>query len=1023
MYIGALTATLGVDTVGLYQAEQKMKAFEVQTKASIARVNTSLKSAGASMKAFGKSANKYLTLPLALIGGAAVNSFRKYEASLAKITGLVGVAKTQVEAWDKEILKIGPSLSKGPNELAKALFFITSAGIRGANAMKVLKMSAQASAAGLGETKVVADLATSAINAYGESNLSAKKAMDILITTVREGKAEPAELASSMGMVLPIASAMKVKFNEVGAAMAGMTRTGTSASTAAMQLRQILAAFLKPTEKTKEILAGMGTSYKKVKEGFQQMGTSAAHFRDIIAKKGLLAALMELKNLSNEYGTTVMSKVFPNIRALSGVLDLLGSNMQSNVAIFDSLKNSTGNLDAALNAVKNTFEYKWNTALAQGKSALVTLGREVSKSFLPILESLTKTIEKVTTWFTNLSDSTKKFIVTVGGILLVVGPVATVLGFLAGNVIPGLLLIGGKLITMFNALKLAMLTNPITAWIAVAGVAAVLLYKLATNSGDAAKNQKKLNDEFERSKQLTAATKNLKDYVEAASLMNKRELEDVKSKIKSKIKVVEDYILKRKLKEQELQKKIAGLTQYGLQLDKKMYQNTVIVADQTATKRVAIAKKQSKAIEKVEVDSYQITLKNLQAMLNTIDAEIKKREGTKTIKIAGQVISIDQGKTIAELTNKLKILDNISKAYGGTISVLNDKTNAYKNAVATLISQGMDPMSPIIQKYIKALNELMIAQKKATGIQAQLKEGLASINSIQKELGSSYDATSAKLELFNTILSEGLKNGMSLKFYTYLTDVIKRLKYELAKKATSNVFKDVSENLQLASRNASVFGKSFDELNTKLTIYSNALRQLEGMKGPFTPAQLALIQKYIENIDVLKTKLEALSTQQKVFSMLSDAASQMFFQMGKALVDFSDGISGLVDIVLRSAEQIVSALLTTAMAAVIAKNAAMPWGLIGAAVGIGALTALWESAKSKADSAAHLAQGGVIPNGYANDTYPAMLSSHEVVIPLDKLPGLLDGINGGGEKNVTFKINGRVLEAIMVQQGTYNDVY
>ena len=96
--------------------------------------------------------------------------------------------------------------------------------------MDILKESAKSSAAGLGETKVIADLLTSVMNAYGKENISAARANDILVATVREGKAEADLLAQSMGLVLPISSAMGASFEDVGAATAAMTRTGTKAA-------------------------------------------------------------------------------------------------------------------------------------------------------------------------------------------------------------------------------------------------------------------------------------------------------------------------------------------------------------------------------------------------------------------------------------------------------------------------------------------------------------------------------------------------------------------------------------------------------------------------------------------------------------------------------------------------------------------------------------------------------------------------------------------------------------------------
>ena len=85
------------------------------------------------------------------------------------------------------------------------------------------------------------------MNAYGASNVSAEKAVDVLLSTVREGKLAPEELASSLGLVIPIASEMGVSIEEVGAGIASLTRVGNSASQSVTQLRGIMLAILSPS--------------------------------------------------------------------------------------------------------------------------------------------------------------------------------------------------------------------------------------------------------------------------------------------------------------------------------------------------------------------------------------------------------------------------------------------------------------------------------------------------------------------------------------------------------------------------------------------------------------------------------------------------------------------------------------------------------------------------------------------------------------------------------------------------------
>ena len=112
-------------------------------------------------------------------------------------------------------------------------------------------MSAKASAAGLGETKNIADLVTSAVNVYGKETLSAAGATDILVAGVREGKAEAAEFAMSLGRVIGDANELGVSFDEVTATVASLTRTGINAAESTTQLRAILKGLTRPSKEAR----------------------------------------------------------------------------------------------------------------------------------------------------------------------------------------------------------------------------------------------------------------------------------------------------------------------------------------------------------------------------------------------------------------------------------------------------------------------------------------------------------------------------------------------------------------------------------------------------------------------------------------------------------------------------------------------------------------------------------------------------------------------------------------------------
>jgi len=109
-------------------------------------------------------------LAAAAIAGVAVASVReavKFETTFAKIQGLVGLTADEITEMEEAARRLGPAFGVSGAEAGEALFFITSAGLRGASAVEVLEASLMGAAIGLGDAKTIADLATSAVNAYG----------------------------------------------------------------------------------------------------------------------------------------------------------------------------------------------------------------------------------------------------------------------------------------------------------------------------------------------------------------------------------------------------------------------------------------------------------------------------------------------------------------------------------------------------------------------------------------------------------------------------------------------------------------------------------------------------------------------------------------------------------------------------------------------------------------------------------------------------------------------------------------
>jgi TP901 family phage tail tape measure protein len=440
----------------LQRAQRELDALKAQTDSLATRMGAlgeGFKSFGRSASAVGSRMTRSITLPIIGAGVAAMKTAADFETSFAQIEGLVGVTGDELDVLRDAAIRLGPAFGKSAGEAAEAMFFITSAGLRGADAVEILEMSLKASAAGLGDVATIADLATSVMNAYGTENMSAAEATDVLTAAVREGKLAPDELAGSIGSVLPLASAMGIEFSEVGATFAAMSRTGTDASEAATQLRGIMTALLKPTVQAEKALG--------------EMGLSSEDLRRQIRDEGLLSVLETLA-VEFENNEEASAQVFGNVRALSGVLDLMGGNVESTRQIFENMADTTGILDGAFEAVSDTSAFTFAQAMAELKLAFQEAGDIIAPFVRELVEGFRGLIEA----FQSLSPEQKEQVIQFLAIAAVLGPTILIVGKLATAI--------GTIITVVKALGVAMMflaANPIG--LAIVAIAALIAIGVA----------------------------------------------------------------------------------------------------------------------------------------------------------------------------------------------------------------------------------------------------------------------------------------------------------------------------------------------------------------------------------------------------------------------------------------------------------------------------------------------------------------------------------------------------------------
>ena len=388
-----------------------MASFVIPVRIDAKGVTKGLNQVSQKFKTFGKNLTLGVTLPLAGVATAASRMALGFDESLTKINTLVGISTKELEGMRGEVMKIAGATAQAPEALADALFTVTSAGLRGRDAMEVLEMAAKSSASGLGETRSVAQALTGIMQSYAKSGMTAQKATDILTATVRAGNLEASELAPVLGRVTGIASQVGVSFEEVGSSIATFTRLGVNSAEAVTGLSGILNSIIKPTEQTHDALATIGMDMDGLRESIREKGL-AATLVDLVAKVG-----------DNQ---DVMGQLIPNVRALSAVLGTAGAQGEDYIKVAEEISNSTGLANEVFKDTAKSASFQFKKSLNQ----LSVVGTEIGSMLLPPLVKASKFIGNLIKSFMDLDKSTKMIILGLGAVVMAVGPVVTALGFL-----------------------------------------------------------------------------------------------------------------------------------------------------------------------------------------------------------------------------------------------------------------------------------------------------------------------------------------------------------------------------------------------------------------------------------------------------------------------------------------------------------------------------------------------------------------------------------------------------------------
>ncbi len=366
------------------------------------------------MKRTGQNMTRSLTMPLIALGAASVKLATDFETSMTKISTLVGASAQDLKEYEKGIMQLSNQVGISAKELADGLFFITSAGFEGAEALEALEISAKASAMGMGEMSSISNALTSIMTAYADEQMTAAKAGDLLHETLKQGKFDAGQFMEKLGSVIPVAAGAGVSMEELGAASATMSKLSGDAAGTLTAMRSLMLSLLKPSEKQKEILAGIGMTS-------EQLGK--------MMDESLLGTMQHLFT-SLDGNNEALFNMFGSSKAVVGALSTMGLQSETYTKVLDGMNNSVGNINEGFDTLSGTSGFKFKQTLVK----LQNVGIEIGNILLPVVLDLADGFKDLLDEFNKLSPEAKKMSVAAGILAGALGPLLIVLGSIVGIV-------------------------------------------------------------------------------------------------------------------------------------------------------------------------------------------------------------------------------------------------------------------------------------------------------------------------------------------------------------------------------------------------------------------------------------------------------------------------------------------------------------------------------------------------------------------------------------------------------------
>lgn len=350
------------------------------------------------------------TAALVKFGADAVSNAATFETQMANVATLLDGEEEQIAERISElgddVLAVSNATGVVTDELTDGLYQIISAVGDSEDAVSQMELAAKAAAAGGAETTDAINFLTAVTKGYGDTSGEAfQKASDLSFMTVKLGQTSFPELASSIGKVVPLASALGVEQEELYGAFATLTGVTGSTAEVSTQMKAVMSGLMSPTDGMTKALKSLG--YENANMALESLG---------------LQGTLEALGSTVKGDSQALAKLFSSVEAQTAILALSGAQADNFVEKTAAMYDASGATEAAFAKQTDTLQYTIQTIKNLGKNFMTSIGRtilpvvkDIAQKLLPVVQDGLKHIQPI---IENLYSALSPVISIVGDLIL-----------------------------------------------------------------------------------------------------------------------------------------------------------------------------------------------------------------------------------------------------------------------------------------------------------------------------------------------------------------------------------------------------------------------------------------------------------------------------------------------------------------------------------------------------------------------------------------------------------------------------